>query len=318
MPSTIRQIFGRTGFDPVERPRYGVEVEVEGAGMGVMAPTGWDVTTDGSLRNGGLEFRSRSPWLLDTCLRRGSELYEVIDRNALDTNVRCGIHVHVNCLDYTPEQVGGILATYCIVEPLLFKMCGDTREQNNYCVPWYRAYDDASLYVQAMFGLSGPSGVRSACKYSALFIEPLRRFGTIEFRQAPTWQSYGEYEEWLKVVDAIVQYGRTRDAEAVLEEYNTLGSDQWLVAALGDSLDSVLFHVEGIAEDVIDHYDSVYGAEILAQRVSSSPWPEGMPGAAPAREEIRGAEVGGIALDDIADHVAWEAPPRPIRRRNRD
>lgn len=263
--------FARRTVDPSDEQLFGIEVEVEGFREEPRRAEGWkwQIIDDGSLRNNGAEFLSNQPWDMATCVEQVNMLYDAIAHRGYVSNVRTGIHVHANCLDYTIEQVGGILATYCILEPLLFAVCGEEREEGIYCVPWYRAPDQVDIARSFLAGAW--QGVGGTCKYSALYLEPLRRFGTIEFRQAPTFESRSDMIRWIELVDRLITFGKEQTAESVVELYNEIGAEALIRRVFGTYADEVIALVDDV-DDLIDDCDAVANAESLLPCTYKAEW----------------------------------------------
>jgi len=182
---------------------YGIEVEVENLNLKLMPPafSYWRHVEDGSLRGASLEFQS-TPLPPE---HFGPALAEVYKARAFwQPSVRTGIHVHVNMLGRSLEQVRNLFLYYLYTEPLFYRMCGTDREHNIYCVPMYRQPDEVSLLWRA---LQGKNELRSAaprmCKYVGLYLEPLKRFGTLEFRMAPTWPHADTMLYWLDTIKRL-------------------------------------------------------------------------------------------------------------------
>src|SRR5699024_6138197 len=51
----------------------------------------------------------------------------------IDFNSRTSMHVHVNALDMTVDQINLFLSTYLILEDVFFHHVGESRIDNNYC-----------------------------------------------------------------------------------------------------------------------------------------------------------------------------------------
>jgi len=252
--------------------RYGVEIEVEnGSDCDWTDNSDWQRVHDGSLRNDGMEFIT-PPVEMRQLQSMVREYYEQHDNRGYEANIRTGIHVHADMTWRTIEQVAAICAVYAVVEPLMFELCGPEREECIYCVPWYRATDDADL-MGNLLELDTPRRVRghleAACKYSALYIEPLRRLGTIEFRQAPTYASARELMVWAKAVEKIVTIGTYYGTPARVLEVaeNNL---QQIVQFVFKGMDMER------AEQLIEECDSIGVAQRLVRTRQPSNWQHNM------------------------------------------
>lgn len=172
----------------------------------------WSTVMDGSLRNSGVEFVS-APLSGDQVIPAIYAVWALkTDLNAWQASPRTGVHVHLNCAEHTREQLERLLLTYVVLEPTLMHYCGAAREENIFCIPyyrargrWYRAIPRAlreweradSIEPSAIFNVAPLIG--SGCKYSAFNLLPLCRYGTVELRMAPTWDTAGEMVMWAKI-----------------------------------------------------------------------------------------------------------------------
>lgn len=263
---TVAEIFGR-GMYPMspDEQMYGIEIEVEAAtDFPDTFGTGWQTTEDGSLRNDGMEFITVPLNKVHTG-EAIEKYYNWHDYYGYQSSHRTGIHVHADMRSRTLPEVTGILATYAAIEPVLYRYCGEDREQNIYCIPWYRAVTEAFAWSR-LIRMSSYRDIRyNMCKYSGLYLEPLQRFGTIEFRMAPTWAEPEQLYYWVEMIDRIIAYG-VRGADEVVAEITSMGEAAWCEKVLGTE---VLGHIArwcgGVdAEALMDNADSVSVAEMLA------------------------------------------------------
>lgn len=198
--------------------RYGIEVEAEGidfeqaVSLEWPAPMrrSWVIERDGSLRRG-TEFIS-IPLPRSSVPDAVNALWgAVFDTRLAHASVRTGIHIHVNCIHMNTAQVLRMLQHYALVEPVLFAAVGEEREQNIYCIPWYRSLQEP----KRVFAWLGDDPERDAdmlmqfdeepptCKYSALNVSPLSSKGTVEFRHAQTFSTATEMLRWWDIVAAV-------------------------------------------------------------------------------------------------------------------
>jgi hypothetical protein len=205
---------------PADEELYGIEIEAEGFSPLLRGREGsalahhWNIKEDGSLRNNGIEFVSK----LLPADKVSNAVHHLYGRTRAlwEPSVRTGIHIHANMLARTFDDVRRILAYYSFVEPLLFQFVGPVREENIYCVPFYRAPEEARLSMDAL--TRDPFRLRETCKYSALFVGPLRTFGTIEFRHAPTFDTADDLVLWWKLCRCVAQSWQLRDPFEVYAE----------------------------------------------------------------------------------------------------
>lgn len=240
-------------------PHFGIEIEVENAS----SPRGlhdtlWTTVADGSLRDSGVEFLSSRPFTRAEVEQQVPLFYRWMNEHQYTTGVRTSTHVHVNVLAFTTQQVAAACTVHALVEPILFRYCGPLREENIYCVPWYRAPDEME-HVRAM--QSRIARVGNACKYASLFIEPVCRFGTLEFRHAPVFHSGEELLTWVDMCERIV-YSGFDTPEEVMEAWRELGPLQFVEGLFGSRICGVLLgYVEMDFDELLELYDTESVAE---------------------------------------------------------
>ena len=207
--------FGHLSAIAPARQLYGVEVEVEGV-TSTDGLAGWAPHTDGSLRNHGMEFVT-DPIAADTVVSRLENLYETKRRNGWVTSIRTGIHVHADMRLKTGEQLRRLLACYVLTEAPLFSYVGRERETSIFCVPYYLA--PHGLQAFSRYLRRGGDTIRllhETHKYSALNLSSITRLGTIEFRQAPTWDTLTPALVWAGLIDSLVTHSADISVESAL------------------------------------------------------------------------------------------------------
>ena len=124
----------------------GVELELEGFTNGDIEIARshlnplWTITSDGSLRNGGVEF-------ITTGGKGGETLHQAYERITTclrecvnyDASWRCSTHMHINMLDFTVNQAARFMLVYAACEPVLFELAGNLRRSSNFCTPLARS-----------------------------------------------------------------------------------------------------------------------------------------------------------------------------------
>ena len=272
---------------------FGVEVEYEGVGpVPEMNRDLWTAVPDGSLRNDGVEFITR-PVNIRTAVRSFRYLNELAAREGFLDTVRTGIHVHADMRDLTIAQVQGVLAAYGAFEPLMFQLMDPEREENIYCVPWYRAPDQAQMVAYLAGGpmeterLSGLPLV----KYSALHLGPLWQFGTLEFRHAPTWRDPALFRRWICAINRLIEWGRRESPESVIEKCTQNPSPLareifgWTMAHVSDP------------ETLMDDVNSLATVdEMIPYTYKASDW----------EWDVREGATSGVGYHDVAVEVPEE------------
>ena len=168
---------------------FGVEVELEDRSEVIFTDElreSWEFTSDGSLRNGGIEAVLARPMGLQRTLQ-AIDILKICTTNCSFTD-RCGIHVHVDARRWSQRQRMKFVHLYILLERVLFIWEGNKREDNNFCVPLYK--NKHSLFY---IGTRGHRGLASCTsKYSALNLKSLSEHGSIEIR---SMQTTGDFEK---------------------------------------------------------------------------------------------------------------------------
>lgn len=184
-----------------ERPfptddNVGIEIELENIRLKkdittglYTTPLGWTIHTDGSLRNGGVEFVFDGPISGYGITLRLESLLSYIKEYKLkpECSPRTSVHVHVDARDLEERDVFKWLMIYCIYEPLLFEAFAPERAESNFCVPIYNSLisQDTISYLKAyswgyFFKLA--PGVNEHRRYAAVNLVALNKFSSLEFR----------------------------------------------------------------------------------------------------------------------------------------
>ena len=247
--------------------RLGLEIEVEHVNRGVdwvRSTDLWNVVGDGSLRDQGAEFVS-TPLTVDELLPAVEKYYEFASDLGYKASIRTSTHVHINMQQYTLQQVGAVCALYSVVEPILFDILGQDRDECTYCVPWYRARGQATV-ARSMLGRRDLSRVRmeidsGTCKYTALNLAALIRFGTLEFRAAPTFEDKMPLLSWVDTIMRLVDIGVEHKTAVTVVK----AADRDLIALLSSVFPELsASEIEDYAGMVYE-YDSISVATILVR-----------------------------------------------------
>lgn len=162
--------------------RVGVEVEVEQMQRMISVP-GWRCTTDGSLRENGVEFVFKGPIGGAGACRRlvalDKALTSIPQKNF---SARTSVHVHVDVRDMTWNELLNLVILYAMVEPYLFSVCGQERDESIYSLSLYRGQDQVSKLINLIE--NGPEFLtsRNWTKYSSVNLLSVINFGSLEFR----------------------------------------------------------------------------------------------------------------------------------------
>lgn len=214
----------------------GLEVEVEN----IINPTHifptseghvWRCTEDGSLRNNGIEYVSVPlstedvEWALVNLFKSftGSSKWR-----GYEFSERTSIHVHMNVLDMSYEQLQTLLLAYILVEPILYSYVSGGRDKNIFCVP---------LKESPFFSLGLAKVIKSIdkgtfndfirngwSKYTGLNLMPIIKYGSIEFRHLVGTDNIPFILNWINLILGIKDFAmkvRYEDLINSLQSINT-------------------------------------------------------------------------------------------------
>lgn len=215
----------------------GIELELEGFNSSAITRARealhplWLATSDGSLRNGGVEFVTNGGLGGERLHTAFTQMDELLARVNYDASFRCSTHMHINMLDFTFNQIARFMLTYACAEPVLFTFCGAHRRSSNFCVPVAeslpfhkklisRLYDDAISTRQ--------TGSSQVCnKYTAMNFLPLfdggrdrPALGTVEFRGGRPLTTLAEFLQQANLLLSIKAYVRA-NSECTDDEFLT-------------------------------------------------------------------------------------------------
>lgn len=175
----------------------GVELELEGftsrsttEAQSHLHPL-WSVTTDGSLRNGGVELITNGGLGGERLYAAFERVASLLERINYDASWRCSTHMHINMRDFTVNQVARFMMVYAACEPVIFAHCGAFRYSSNFCVPLADSLPFHKKLIARMWDdvISTRLAASATVKYTAMNFQPLfgdgrgrPALGTVEFR----------------------------------------------------------------------------------------------------------------------------------------
>lgn len=246
---------------------FGVEVELENV-PGVIGSRMkyWNVKEDGSLRNNGAEFVFKQPLGGSDIVRAFVELDSFINGNGLNpaTTDRTSVHVHMDVRPMETYQFQKLMVLYTIFEKVLFNYAGPNRYNNIFCLP-IQNVQGMVKYLNLLFKCDGNTfnaAIRAVEKYSAININSLRNFGSIEFRMHQgEWRS-GKLIKWINILSHLYQSSLTD--EAILEIHSNIsgsGPSRYLEKVFGktskylmyDDVDIDIMEGVRLSQDIINY-----------------------------------------------------------------
>lgn len=231
--------FGRSNYTVPETPsphinhpfRAGIEIELEGLDLDMdrIPVSHWHVTGDGSLRNNGYEFVTRGG-LANTDLQEALEsIHEYLSEIGFSVSERCSTHIHVDMTDMKPQEVVNFVCLSIMLEHVLFRMFGNTRTANTFCVSTDNGTSNYDYMVDSV--LNPPSIVDQRwSKYAAIGLKRIRDLGTVEFRMFSAVTEPEQYYRILNLLFAMKQQAKGMSSPADIVEFKLSNTIQDLTA----------------------------------------------------------------------------------------
>lgn len=194
---------------PISDKYIGIEIEAENIPIKneelYKRLNHWLVVTDGSLRNYGTEFVSNKLRGMDiqNALNELTALFNEL-KITPDYSDRTSVHIHVDSRFMTQDHLRVLVLHYLMCEPFFFKYIGKNREDNSYCVPYYknnRGIRNLSLLFTPKFSYKDVESVAyGGLKYEAMNLKSISEKGSIEFRLHYGTHNVREIYNWVKVL----------------------------------------------------------------------------------------------------------------------
>lgn len=229
----------------------GIEIEAEGANMRLVNDQNslfWNTERDGSLRgsfpDGAAEFVLRNPIKAELVGDALKELAEIQKDAKFNFSHRTSVHIHLNVLDNTVEDLGAILTLYYMFEDVLMNFCGEDRKGNHFCLR-YRDAEGISIGVQALArgwveaqAVIGPNQF----KYAALNLAPMFSYGSIEFRAMEGNMDIDRLNIWIGAILKIREYAaKHKTAKEIYQLPFTMPADAMFDDVFGEYADALRY-----------------------------------------------------------------------------
>jgi hypothetical protein len=208
----------------------GIEIELENVELerhatnrmpvAVAAPAGWQYHIDDSLRNQGLEFVFDGPAAGSVAATRLESLITWVKTHKLkpEASDRTSVHIHVDAGDCTMNQLFKWLLIYTVYEPLLFEVYAPTRKKSNFCVPIYDSYATRSTigFLKKSFPAfyKELGKYRGQHRYSAVNLDALHKFGSLEFRHLAGTYKPKPIIDWTTALLQLKAWAKNESTDA--------------------------------------------------------------------------------------------------------
>lgn len=231
----------------------GVEIEVEGDGL-PHTEKYWSMERDGSLRGESMEYVLSKPMSLADCNKALQYLDECYKNNGtvVHDTVRAGVHVHVNVQRLTFPQLFNFITTFLILEEVLVKFCGETREGNLFCL----RSGDASYLIDAIVDVARSKNLLSFrsdnLRYAALNVKAIATYGSLEFRSMRGTRDLDLIYKWAALLVGLRDFSsQFENPQQIIEAFSINGPEAFYKAAL-EEFEELLGDGAGYANQLKD------------------------------------------------------------------
>ena len=210
----------------------------------------WNAKNDGSLRP-----NDRNTELTFRVGLSGKQIIEALNQlDALShlkykTSWRCGMHVHTDYSGLINDVPFRALIISSILEPAMFKWCGESRVESKFCSPTH--YSSDYILRDRQFRPQ---------KYTAFNLAPLRELGTCELRVADSTRDVSHMLDYINLGSELRRLGREftsgwhildtmvkhKTSETWIERYLHPSVARFLVPAARESMDKMKW-IDGFA-----------------------------------------------------------------------
>lgn len=239
---------------------FGIEVEAEGNRLGFADDDFWRTEDDPSLRGrypeGRAEFVLRKPIPFEHVEQALDDLILCQAKAKLDFSFRTSVHVHLNCQEMEHPKLMNLIYAYLLIEDPLINFCGEVRKANRFCL---RAKDAEGLYDAITNIFQGEETEigripQNSFRYSALNLEALKKYGSVEFRAMRGTLDKNVLMPWVSMIHSLYTFAQKEEnPQAIRELYETLGGQRFLERVLSKPLAEMLEY-DGIEKDMNQSY----------------------------------------------------------------
>lgn len=213
MNMTVEEFFGV----PKRIGQFGIEIEVEGAGLPMFPLNFWDMKQDGSLRGESAEYVFKKPLTKTSSMKAIAELNTAFKDagTKLAWSNRCSTHVHINCTRLDMIQLMNFITTLYIFEDILVDWCGESRSGNLFCLT-SKSAEGGLLTIADYLNTGVFKAVGDNIRYSAINLASLPKFGSVEIRSLRGTTDEEEIRTWLEVLESLYIFAKEFDTPSDL------------------------------------------------------------------------------------------------------
>lgn len=200
----------------------GIEMEIENLPNVLDGIRYWERIPDGSLRNNGWEYVS----LPIKGAHIEKALYNLKDalltQNNPEFSGRTSVHVHLNILDMSYEQLNCLVLLYLAFERCMYGFASQRRYKNIFCVPISQCGYGAMIH--SLFIRKGAFTFHNWHKYTGFNLKPVHDKGTVEFRHMPGTFDIATIITWINLIQRLKMYAMNSSFETLATEISELNT----------------------------------------------------------------------------------------------
>ncbi len=241
----------------------GIEIELEDPLFPPRSPIPrWVVKRDGSLRGHSGEFVLDPPKPIKTCIEALQELRLWCDTHNLTLNFtpRTSVHIHYNMTDKNLSDVYKVLMVYFLLEEILVKWSANTkRTGSNFCL----RLCDSDTTLMKLLDAKTPQHFKSVIKdnirYSALNLNALSLFGSLEFRSMEGNLDVTRISNWMLQIEKFILLAcEFKQKEDILEFFEKVGPVHFMQHFLTDVLFKWAITIDQVEDLIYQNHSYCY------------------------------------------------------------
>ena len=233
----MKKLYEFLGRDKPLDGDFGIEIEVEGDKLPKVDNDTWKSVKDGSLRGESYEYVLVQPLVREKVRPALDLLNKRFKNSKLEFSFRTSVHVHMNMMTCTHDEILNTIYTYLLLEEPLLSYCGKERKGNRFCL---RLQDAEGILdtLSKMFGADIRSLrhiVHDSIRYASINLEALTKYGSLEFRALRGTADIDIIDDWVEVLHRIRTFACTQENPLkIMEAYNSTNPLDFMKQVLGD------------------------------------------------------------------------------------
>lgn len=167
---------------------------------------------------------------------------------------RTSVHIHLDARDMTEEELYKLILLYTVFERPLFKFCGNGRDNNPFCLPFYKAEGGifeaiGDIVDEGVGRFSRVLGIDY--RYAAFNLCSLLKFGSIEFRHCAGTYDIQYILLWINIIMSLKKYAV--ESNFNIATFPVYVSDKQYVGVLSEIFGEYSKHLtyDGVEKDIL-------------------------------------------------------------------